>query len=101
LYKKGVVVEGISLSLIGSQKTLESIKIKENDCLIMLDKDNWESESPFAILAGKADDNSYYRKGIVGFDGKSEAKKLEKLGIEKENLVIKNKFTAQIEIPPK
>lgn len=95
LYKKSVKVEeGNDLNLIGSQKTLESIK--KNDLLIILDKDKWESESPFAILVGRINDNSYFRKGIVGFDGKSEARKLERLEVKKENLIVKNNYSIQI-----
>jgi hypothetical protein len=40
----------------------------------------------------------YCRKGIVGFDGKSEVKKLENLKVEKKNLIIDNKYDIRLQL---
>jgi len=100
LYKREVEVEDTGeIILTGSKETLNSIK--KDDLLIILDKDKWESESPFAILATKtydSNDEVYCRQGIVGFDGKSEVKKLEDLKVEKEELTIDNKYDIQFQL---
>ncbi|CAG8820706.1 12422_t:CDS:1, partial [Racocetra persica] len=101
LYKKEIRVEGIKVSLTGSYETLNSIK--KDDSLLVLDKERWESESPFAILAS-GQEGAYQRKGLVGFSGKAEVEKLESIkGTKKENLIIEQRQELQnkIEIPPK
>ncbi|WNE40893.1 MAG: hypothetical protein mread185_000350 [Mycoplasmataceae bacterium] len=75
LHKRRVSIDYNKVSITGSKETLD--KIKGGNILLILDKNQWESESPFAILVSEKDE-TYQREGIVGFYGKAEFDKLKK-----------------------
>jgi diadenosine tetraphosphate (Ap4A) HIT family hydrolase/ATP-dependent Lon protease len=106
LHKVDIEIENGSITLTGAYETLNDIK--EGDKLLMIDREEWEMESPFAILVStKEESSNYYRKGLVGFfSGESDAKKIESLEIKKWLIIktgLEKIFTSQtqIEIPPK
>ena len=92
------------MKLWGNEETLK--RIKEGDELVVLDKNNWKSNIPFAVLVTRASRNIYDKLGLVELRSRAEklqGEELRKIVIreqEMDNYQIQD-YQAQIQVAPK
>jgi len=92
----------VNVNLLGPRETLN--KIEKGDELVILNKERWKSNSPFAILVSRKKGIIHHRKGLIEL-GEGEKNltgaKEQKIIIGFDNQESKSQYQFAIEVPPK